>query len=603
MMKKLSCVLTVLILGNTFMMVTGTDVKNEKQFSFQPPIEWAKTYGSSKIDFGYGVQQTSDGGYIITGSYNRNAYMPWRGDVYLLKLDSFGDEQWHQNHGIDYNENVGRSVQQTIDGGYIVAGYTGYTYHIDGYIEKTDSEGIIIWSSLYGKFDYYDNLQSAYQTTDDGFIAVGWTGSYGTGSGDVWLIKINATGFEEWNQTFGGTGLDGGNSVQQTIDGGFIITGVVETASGYSNLWLIKTDTNGNEEWNRTFGGVGYEEGTSVQQTLDGGFIVTGSTTSFGAGDADVWLIKTDGIGIEEWDYFFGGSAYDVGYSVQQTSDGGYFITGEYTNISSQKPDMYLIKTDENGNEQWHQTIDNNGKEDVANYGIETSDCGYLVVGNTGEYQEEAVDIWVLKFEGTNSLPYVPTNPSPANHSSDVPIDSDLSWTGGDPDNDSVTYDLYFGPSPTPPLLAENLPEASYDPGILSPETTYHWKICSTDSFGASTVGPLWSFTTEQNVPSLEIGIITTKTVVSAVIYNNGTTGASNVAWEILITGGIFNLIHKSYSGNIPIFGIGNDTTITSGRCVGFGKINIIISATCDEVPVPVEKQVGGKIFLFWIRI
>ncbi|MBE3136381.1 MAG: hypothetical protein IMZ43_03170 [Thermoplasmata archaeon] len=603
MNKKIYSMLILFLLCSTVVAATGTELKSGKQPTLQPPIEWTKTYGSSKIDLGHCIQKTSDGGYIITGAYNRNAFMPWRGDIYLLKTDEFGTEQWHQNHGIEYNENVGRSVQQTSDGGYIIAGYTGYTYHIEGYVEKTDAEGNIVWSSLFGKFDYYDNLQSASQTTDGGYIAVGWVGSYGAGSSDVWLIKMNAEGVEEWNHTYGGTGLDGGNSVQQTADGGFIITGVVESSLGNSDLWLLKTDTNGNEEWNKTFGGSEYEEGGSVQQTSDGGYIITGSTTSFGAGDADVWLIKTDDYGNEEWNYFFGGTAYDVGNSVQQTTDGGYFITGEYTNTSSQIPDVYLIKTDDTGNEEWNQIIDNDGKEDVANYGIETTDCGYIVVGNTGVYQQEAVDIWVLKFEGTNSEPYEPNNPSPANNSSDVSIDSDLSWSGGDPDNDSVTYDLYFGTSPTPPLLAENILEASYDPGTLLYETTYYWKIRAIDSNGASTEGPVWTFTTKNEIPVMEITSITGKLGVSAVIQNKGNADASTITWSMLITGGIFKLIQKTITGEVSTLGVGNETTITSGIFVGFGKINIVVSVTCDEVEIPVEKDANGTIFLVWVKI
>ena len=603
MNKKISRILILLLLGSMIASTTGTHVAIGKHPFFQPPIEWANTYGSSKIDWGFCVQETSDGGYIITGALGRNAYMPWLGDIYILKIDQNGNEEWSQTHGITYNENVGRSIQQTSDGGYIIAGYTGYTYHIDGYMVKTDDKGNVSWTSLFGKFDYYDNLQGASQTSDGGYIAVGWTGSYGAGSSDVWLIKMNLTGVEEWNQTFGDPGLDGGNHVQQTADGGFIVTGVYDNLGVNSDLLLLKADINGNIAWTKLFGGSGYEEGTFVQQTSDGGYIITGYTTSYGDSDGDVWLIKTDLDGNTEWSYCFGGTAFDEGFSVQQTTDGGYFIAGEYTNPSTQIPDMLLIKTDENGLEEWSEIIDNAGKEDVANYGIETADCGYIVVGSTGVYQDEAVDVWVLKFEGTNSPPYKPTNPSPADNSSDVSIDSDLSWIGGDPDNDSVTYDLYFGTSPSPPLVAEDLMVASFDLGTLTYMTTYYWMIRATDSFGAFTDGPIWSFTTEKNLPSLEIGTITSPKGVSAVIQNNGNANASNVTWEIYIAGGIFKHIHKSYGGLLPTIAIGDNETVTSGRFIGFGKIEITVSASCEEVPIPIEKKITGKIFFIWIKI
>ena len=603
MNKKISRLLLLLLLGSMITSVTGTHSGTGKQLSFQPPIEWANTYGGEKIDWGNCVQQTSDGGYIITGALGRNAFMPWRGDIYMLKIDGYGEEQWSQTYGIAYNENVGRSIQQTSDGGYIIAGYTGYTYHIDGYVVKTDGDGNISWTSEFGNFDYYDNLQDASQTSDGGYIAVGWTSSYGAGSADIWLIKMNSGGVEEWNRTFGGTGLDGGNHVQQTTDGGFIITGMIELTGGNSNLILLKTDANGNEDWTQTFGGSEYEEGSFVQQTMDGGYIITGITTSVGAGEGDIWLIKTDSNGNVEWDYTFGGTANDQAHSVQQTTDGGYFIAGEYTNPSTQVPDMYVIKTDENGLEEWSDIIDNEGKEDVANYGIETTDCGYLVVGNTGVYQDELVDVWVMKYQGTNLPPFEPANPSPADTSNDVPIDSDLSWTGGDPDNDSVTYDLYFGTNSSPLLFAEDLTETSFDPGTLSYLTTYYWMIRATDSFGAFTDGPVWSFTTEKDLPLIEIGAITGGKGVSAVIQNNGNADASNVTWEIYITGGIFKLIYKSYGGLLPNIDAGNEETVTSGRCLGFGKIEITVSASCEEVPIPIEKKVTGSIFLIWIKV
>jgi hypothetical protein len=378
---------------------------------------------------------------------------------------------------------------------------------------------------------------------------------------------------------------------------------MIESSGGNSNLILLKTDINGIEQWTQVLGDSGYEEGNFVQKTTDSGYIITGVTTSAGAGENDIWLIKTDGDGNVEGDYLFGGPANDQPHSVQQTRDGGYFIAGEYTNPSTQTPDMYLIKTNENGLEEWSDIIDNEGKEDVANYGIETTDGGYLVVGNTGVYQDELVDIWVIKFQGTNTPPFEPANPSPADTSNNVPIESDLSWTGGDPDNDSVTYDLYFGTNPSPPLLAENLAETSFDPGTLSYFTTYYWMVRATDSLGAFTDGPIWSFTTEKALPSIEIGAITGSIGVSAVIKNNGNADAHNVTWEIYITGGIFKLIYKSYGGLLPSIGSSSEETVTSRRFIGFGKIEITVSASCEEVPIPVEKKVSGSIFLIWVKV
>ena len=300
---------------------------------------WTKTFGGIYEDVGYDVQQTTDGGYIITGS-------PWSGPgrkIYLVKTDTNGVEQWAKSFGLAGD--MGWSVKQTTDGGYIIVGITESSVKVsEAYILllKADSIGTEQWTKTFGALNGVTLGYSVQQTTEGGYVITGRAGS------DVFLLKTDTNGVEQWSKTFS---AGEGWSVQQTTDGGYIIVGGTSPGGGPGDVYLIKTNGNGVEEWNKIFGGAGtLDEGRSVQQTNDGGYIICGVTSSFGNGMNDVYLIKTDGTGVEEWSKTFGGINDDEGYSVQQTTDGGYIIAGYLTSSWSGNSDVYLIKTDGNGN-------------------------------------------------------------------------------------------------------------------------------------------------------------------------------------------------------------------------------------------------------------
>ena len=310
---------------------------------------WTGTCGDTNEDGGNSVRQTSDGGYIITGytgSFGAGGH-----DVYLVKTNASGDTLWTRTYG-GTGGDEGNSVQQTADGGYIIAGYT-WSFgagSADVYLVKTSALGDTLWTRAYGGTKD-DEGCSVRQTADGGYIIAGFTASLGAGSQDVYLIKTNAQGDTVWTRTYGGTNGDMGNSVSQTSDGGYIITGYTKSfGAGYEDVYLIKTDASGDTVWTRTYGGTNSDEGSSVQQTADGGYIVAGCTRSFGAGNYDVYLIKTNGHGDTLWTRAYGGTGIDWGNSVQQTSDGGYIITGYTHSFGAGHEDVYLIKTDANGN-------------------------------------------------------------------------------------------------------------------------------------------------------------------------------------------------------------------------------------------------------------
>ena len=356
---------------------------------------WTKTFGGS---VGYSVQQTTDNGYIIVGSGGSG--------VLTIKTNANGDTLWTKTFTLwkgfsEVGRDQGFSVQQTIDGGYIIAGETEFYlspwYH-HPFIIKTNANGDTLWTRNFGVFrqfgptDFRPSVPSVQQTSDGGFILVD------TGQGpDVWLTKTDTSGNTTWSRTLGGDDDEYGYDVEQTVDGGYIIVG--KSGNNYSVL-LIKTDADGQFLWGQNISRLGYQAGRAVQQTMDGGYIITGYTTSYGAGSADVWLIKTDAQGDTLWTRTFGGSEWDEGRSIQQTTDGGYIIAGYTTStpdfFGNTHTDAYLIKTDDGGDTLWTQTFGGNNDDEA--YSVrQTTDGGYIITGYTGSFGTGGKNVWLIR--------------------------------------------------------------------------------------------------------------------------------------------------------------------------------------------------------------
>jgi len=358
---------------------------------------WEKTYGGPKREIGWSVQVTRDGGYII-GGFTRSFGV---GDIdsYLIKTDSDGNMEWQRTFGGKRND-VSINVQITSDEGYILCGTTGFgSDSSDLYILKTDSKGLLEWEKKFGGTKK-ESGGCIKQTRDRGYIICGETSSFGAGESDIYLIKIDSKGEKEWEKTYGGSGRDWGHTVQLTSDGGYIIgANTASYGQGKLDVCLIKTDKKGNKEWEQTYGGPEDEFifGTEgLIQTKDGGFIFCTYGASYGEGMTDFYIVKTDSLGDTEWEKTFGGSQEDGALAILQAQDGGYLICGYTKSIGAGDRDVYLIKIDKNGKKEWEKTY--GGPDFDCGIAMQkTTDGGLIICGETESFGSGERDVYLIK--------------------------------------------------------------------------------------------------------------------------------------------------------------------------------------------------------------
>ncbi|MEM3699924.1 MAG: CARDB domain-containing protein [Candidatus Bathyarchaeia archaeon] len=376
-------------------------------------VEWNQTYGGSQLDVAYWVHETGDGGYAIvgwTGSFSIGS-----SDFWLIKTDAYGNTLWNRTYGGTYAD-MAYSAQQTSDGGYIMAGRTAVfipeigALRDDFLLVKVDSEGNVKWNKTCGGQDW-DLAYSVQQTSDGGYAVAGWTRSFGAGNYDAWLVKVDAYGNMEWNKTYGDALFQEAWDVKQTSDTGYIMAGYTSAVGQMEDFWLVKVDAYGNMEWNKTYGGAESDFASYVLQTSDGGYIVIGSTKSFGSGEYDAWLVKVDAYGNMEWNKTYGGSQDDVGCEIQKTFDGGYIIAGKTKSIGSGEYDAWLVKVDAYGNMEWNKAFGGVGSEGALSV-QQTSDGGYVAAGYTYSYGAGKSDFWVVKVMPFHDVSIANVSPS-----------------------------------------------------------------------------------------------------------------------------------------------------------------------------------------------
>ena len=311
---------------------------------------WSNTYGGSNDEVCYYVTLVNTGGYVLTGG--TNSFGAGENDLYIIRTDAAGNLLWSTIAGGAYDD-YGWSAVQTIDHGFLISGFSetclGGCYQ--GVLVKTDSVGAILWTKILGGSGE-ETLNGMDQTSDGGYIVTGQTSTNSFGSSDTWLIKLNAAGDTLWTKFYGSPNEESGAVVRQTADGGYVITGDIHNAFNVHHASLLKTDSLGNLQWAKTFGSPdtsgGGEFGWDVHQLYDHGYILVGSTPNFN-NSMQVFVVRTDSAGNMLWSKTYGGSQPDDPWYSIPAADGGLAILGATQSFGSGQWDVYLLKIDSLG--------------------------------------------------------------------------------------------------------------------------------------------------------------------------------------------------------------------------------------------------------------
>jgi predicted secreted protein len=366
--------------------------------AYSPPSSWANTYGGTEDEDAFWVQQTSDRGFIVGGT---TASFGVSGqDFWIVKLNSDGKIQWQRAYGGGGNDAL-FSGQQTSDGGYIAAGLTesfGAGMR-DFWVLKLDDDGDIEWQNAYGGSNNDGPASAIQQTSDGGYITGGFTYSFGEG-GDLLVLKLDALGNIEWQKNYGGTSVERRvQNIRQTSDSGFILTSTTTTTDVTpSSAWVLKLEDDGDIQWQKAYSDAEASiDVEDIQLTNDGGYIVLAERyVPLGPLGQDFWVLKLEDDGDIQWQKAYGGTGNDDAQPIRQTSDGGYIMGGSTQSFGVTGEDFWIVKLYSDGNIQWEKTY-GGSRDDEAISLVQTSDGGYIAAGGTDSFGTEDKDFWVLR--------------------------------------------------------------------------------------------------------------------------------------------------------------------------------------------------------------
>lgn len=367
-------------------------VYSSLSYAQAPDTLWTKAYGDTSRDQAFEVQQTSDGGYIMTGFLTST--QTWSYNVYLVKTDSLGNELWSVDYGGN-DDDIGYSVCETSDGGYIASGSTmsfGVGWR-EAFLLRLNADGDTLWTKSYGWTNAQNTAYTVRETLDGGFLLVGSTISH------ILLIKTDAYGDTLWLRELGTSHYTQGYSADLTSDGGCLIGGQI-FRNGHYDFHFMKVDSLGDSLWALSYGGgASNEHCYCIRETSDGGCIAVGGWNVFDDRRASsAYAVRTDSNGIYMWERTYGGASNDIAHAVEQTEDGGFIITGYTYSYGAGYYDVYLIRTDPNGDTLWTTAIGGTGTDWGHSITVTPDNC-YVIAGWTTSFGAGNRDAWLIKTE------------------------------------------------------------------------------------------------------------------------------------------------------------------------------------------------------------
>jgi hypothetical protein len=362
---------------------------------------WARTYSGYADDYARSIQETADGGFILAG--DTESFGAGDSDIWVLKLDALGEVEWQKTYGGPGTEE-GNAVRQTPDGGYVVAGSTNSfgSGDYDAWVLKLDQAGNVVWEKVY-QMPLGDEAFSIERTVDGGYILAGYTTfAPRAPEREFWILKLSSQGTIETYRIFGGIERDQARSVKPTSGGGYIVAGSTDSfGAGSRDMWILKLDDFLNVTWQKAYGGTESESFRSIWEVSTGDYIVAGSTHSFGPANSTL-VVKLDSLGTVEWERVYG--SLRVPETIQETPDGG-FILASPSSLGPGGTAILLLKLDVAGNIEWEKTY---GwlLEDSVESATQTGDGGFAVAGRSTSFNLDATgrDLWILRLNGSGDI-------------------------------------------------------------------------------------------------------------------------------------------------------------------------------------------------------